>query len=90
MKNIFLSFSTCLFHLKNVLPPIKKLLQNVGRHLPSKNPHPTEAYQSTCITSQLTGFHMRRALLLALDPRSSDANMKWFLSYETPFLPRVY
>ena len=37
-------------------------LTSVGKHLPSKNLHTTETYQSTCITFQLTGFSMRRAL----------------------------
>ena len=36
-------------------------LTSVGKHLPSKNPHPAETYQSTCMTVQLTGFSMRRA-----------------------------
>ena len=46
----------------NCLHSIKKNLKSVGKHLPSKNPHPPETYQSTCNASQLTGFHKRRAL----------------------------
>ena len=65
-------------------------LISVGKHLPSKNLHTTETYQSTCITFQLTGFSMRRALNVRYfrkDINLLNANFTKFADLPTGNLP---